>query len=206
MTSPSKSTKGSARGEQSPKGKRLTADGQEALVKALYESSMDKQKRKEAEREKKLIEECGFPPSRKLKAEAQEALTHHLYTMYMEQKATKAAKRENELEKANAVPTKVLAEAELLDSIDRMYYQEKTKREAKADKLLKKYQPPVEKKKLDDAQLAAINERLFESNKGQFEKRRAELWEKHISPMQPSFPKLTAAQQAAATERLTSKA
>jgi hypothetical protein len=167
--------------------------------------SMDKQRAREESREKALNAECGFPAPRKLKPEAQEALMAHLYTQCMTQVEKQKEKRELELQKANEITVKQMSEAELMDSIDRMYYQEKSRRDTKAEHLAKKYAPPKKNKKLDADTVASINERLFESTKGRFEKRRGELWEKHIAPMEPSFPKLTADQMTAVSERLSAK-
>eukprot|EP00667_Euglena_gracilis_P024735 EG_transcript_28618 len=126
--------------------------------------------------------------------------------MQMDQFAKAKEKRLEQLERANAVPAKRLTEAELTDSIDRMYAQEKDHRAQKATQLATKYQPPLKTKVLGQDSIKNINERLYENEKGKFQKRREELWQKHIAPMQPTFATLSADQVAAMATRLSTTA
>eukprot|EP00668_Euglena_longa_P032131 GGOE01041422.1.p1 GENE.GGOE01041422.1~~GGOE01041422.1.p1 ORF type:complete len:204 (+),score=82.58 GGOE01041422.1:78-689(+) len=192
-----------AREQGSPQKKKLTREEQENLAHKLYEQSMDKKKAWNQNREHALLAECKFKPAKRLTSEDEEELVKHLYHMQMEQMAKAKEKRLAELEKGSTVCTKRLTETELTDSIDRMYAQEKDHRSQKANQLVAKYQPPLKNKVLGPDSIKGVNERLYENEKGKFQKRREELYQKYIAPLEPTFTTLSADQVAAMATRLS---
>eukprot|EP00668_Euglena_longa_P001489 GGOE01001768.1.p1 GENE.GGOE01001768.1~~GGOE01001768.1.p1 ORF type:complete len:209 (-),score=67.02 GGOE01001768.1:90-716(-) len=183
--------------------KRLTLAEQEEAGRKLYHAALENRRKQQEGREQALIAECKFKPNKKLAPEAEEALVKHLYDMQLQQREVARERRLAELERGSSVPTKQLSGAALVDSVDRMYYQAKSRQEEKAVTLARKYQPPLKSKRLDAEAVKSVSERLYDSEKGKFEKRREELWQKHIAPMQPMFPKLSADQVVAMASRLS---
>eukprot|EP00906_Rhabdomonas_costata_P024787 RCo035576 len=182
--------------------KKLSPEEQETLAQHLYYQSLERRKALEQKRQEQLAKEAALPELRTLNKEQIEAMVDHLYVQPMSQKTRTAEARQSKLEQGCAIPTKQLSEPEMVDSLERMYYEERRRRQTTHEKLIAKYQAPPKKVSLTPEQAEALNARLYKDYVTQKQDKRKALWEKHVAPLQPQFPKLTAEEAAAVGERL----
>eukprot|EP01012_Entosiphon_sulcatum_P043011 TRINITY_DN57156_c0_g1_i1.p1 TRINITY_DN57156_c0_g1~~TRINITY_DN57156_c0_g1_i1.p1 ORF type:complete len:205 (-),score=83.60 TRINITY_DN57156_c0_g1_i1:33-647(-) len=187
----------------SPK-KKISHTEEESLVKKLHYQSLEKRNMFEQKRQQQLEMENKIPGLKAITQQQEAALVEHLYTQQLQNALKKKEKRDQELQKANELPAKKMSESETLESIDRMYYQEKQRRQAAAEKLLHKYQPPMPTRILPADKMQEVNKRLS-PGKDHFPELRKQLWEKHYGK-EPQSKKLSREQLMAVTDRLTTKA
>eukprot|EP01006_Ploeotia_vitrea_P058356 TRINITY_DN69262_c0_g1_i1.p1 TRINITY_DN69262_c0_g1~~TRINITY_DN69262_c0_g1_i1.p1 ORF type:complete len:200 (+),score=36.83 TRINITY_DN69262_c0_g1_i1:59-658(+) len=189
---------------QQPK-RKMNAAQQEEQAQKLYYMSVERKQAAEKQRKSELEKMNTLPGSHKLKRADEEKIVDKLYIQHMQNLERTRAKRQEMLIAANAIPTKKMGEAELLDSIDRMYTQERKRRADVEKNLVAKYQPESATKTLPKSQLQAVNQRLYYDQKDRFPKLRQELWEKHIGSQEKTSKKVSAGEIASLTQRLTTK-
>eukprot|EP01010_Urceolus_cornutus_P001024 NODE_1538_length_860_cov_265.279901_g1193_i0.p1 GENE.NODE_1538_length_860_cov_265.279901_g1193_i0~~NODE_1538_length_860_cov_265.279901_g1193_i0.p1 ORF type:complete len:198 (-),score=45.67 NODE_1538_length_860_cov_265.279901_g1193_i0:195-788(-) len=186
----------------SPTKKKMSKGQQEEQNKKLYYNVLERKKDKDAKRIA-ILEKGSELPRKKLNQADQGNLVTHLYTKELERINKQGEKRQAELAKLCPTNTKKLSGGAMADSVDRMYYQEKSRRAIREDALIHKYQPATTSKVLTTEQANQVNDRLYGSEKDKFPQMRARLWQKHIAPLETTFPKKSAEELKAMADRLS---
>lgn len=191
--------------EQSPPRKKVDS---EALVSRLYDQERKKAENAKNKREAELRdnETRLLIAQNKLKKDELEGMVGRIYTSQMKKMEQRREKYQADLEKAaKAHSSKKMNTGDVGEMVQRMYNQEIDKRRTRTAMLEKRYQPPLQSRKLDAEKEKEVNSRLYWDTKGKKEKLRDTLYQKYNADDIPPPRKLGKSQQEQMAARLSER-
>ena len=180
--------------------KKLTKEESEKVTQRLFYQQQERAQQLEAKRREIL--DSVVPKPVTITHETQEALVERIYKQQLERK--KRATEENQIKRdALRTQSKTITESEVADMVQRMYYMENEKKLKSKEALRKKYQPDKEDRRLDKTEQEAVGSRLANGYREKKEETRKKLYEKYVTPLNPTFAKISKEQLKSSADRLS---